>query len=458
METRTEGQRTQHSARALLGTSTRRWREMFLGARSQGISHEKGNMRDLVKLWEIIYKGRGWHKYAAYNLKGDANKPYILFKAKNVTDPQVRATKIMKVRPIAPGTRHPMRRLLHLVGRAWSFVTARLEGEHFVINHGGHVAAFLSEAQQLRRLGPLSCHVWDIESCYPNMPKEAIRFGLRDMIQLITKKHAYAGVVVPRFSDTKPCRWAMSAHTRTTRAGTHETVAEQSDKYNVVLPFEIMMDVMEFALEYPIVRMPNGQLLRQRAGIPMGDPISPGMTIGACAWMETEWMNSLAPFDKAHFRARRYMDDIIMVTANPPTGWDATRFRHDFEMSQCYMKPLKLEPGRQDTFLETRFCVTPSGHIRHWLKNDNEDGDRKVWRYQHLWSHAPFAQKRATLTATLRKVQAMASDADALRASGLNKIREFSQLQYPRAILKAACTYVAASGGERAWLDVRDTL
>ena len=38
---------------------------------------------------------------------------YCLFKAKNITDPTVRPDKYMKSRPIAPGTKHPMRRLLH---------------------------------------------------------------------------------------------------------------------------------------------------------------------------------------------------------------------------------------------------------------------------------------------------------------------------------------------------------
>ena len=37
-----------------------------------------------------------------------------------------------------------------------------------------------------------------------------------------------------------------------------------------------------------------GNLRRQVKGIPMGDPNSPGMCIGSCAWMEIEWMQSLS--------------------------------------------------------------------------------------------------------------------------------------------------------------------
>ena len=90
------------------------------------------------------------------------------------------------------------------------------------------------------------------------------------------------------------------------------------------------------------------------------------------------------------------------------------------------------------------------------INNDNGDGVTRVWRYQHFWSHTPYMQKRTVLTGCLRKVHKMASDTDALVASAKAKIQEFVQLRYPRHMLKAACTYMAASHGARAWLDVRD--
>ena len=52
-------------------------------------------------------------------------------------------------------------------------------------------------------------------------------------------------------------------------------------------------------------------------------------------------------------------------------------------------------------------------------------GPVKVWRYHHFHSNAPFLQKRATLTACLKKVHAMASDAGMLKASALDKVAEF---------------------------------
>ena len=92
------------------------------------------------------------------------------------------------------------------------------------------------------------------------------------------------------------------------------------------------------------------------------------------------------------------------------------------------------------------------------LKNDNEGGVVKIWRYMHFHANAPFVQKRATLTACLRKVHRMASDTDILRVSALDKVAEFRRLRYPLGLLRKACAYLAATSGARQWLDVRDTL
>ena len=149
-----------------------------------------------------------------------------------------------------------MRRLMHYVGRAWSFVTARIPGEHFVINKTSQVPNFLQEAQkQVAEHGQLRMDIYDIESCYPNMPRETIRFALRDILKQMETRYGYNGVWVPKWSDTRPCAW-------------------KSKGFNAQkIPFHVMLDVMEFSLDFALVRMPNGQILRQTGGIPMGDPL-----------------------------------------------------------------------------------------------------------------------------------------------------------------------------------------
>ena len=108
----------------------------------------RGHESDIVKVWERTYKAKQWNKIAPFNKKGGFNRPYILFKSKNITDHSTRREKWAKARPIAPQTKHPMRSLFHLSGKAWSFITANLTGDHFVIQHGGRVTDFVFTRQR----------------------------------------------------------------------------------------------------------------------------------------------------------------------------------------------------------------------------------------------------------------------------------------------------------------------
>ena len=83
----------------------------------------------------------------------------------------------------------------------------------------------------------------------------------------------------------------------------------------------------------------------------MGDPISPGMTIGTCAWMEKKWMQTLTLWDKQHFCAARFMDDILLFYRKPERWhrqWDHEHFVAEFTRSACYHPPLALEDSSLD--------------------------------------------------------------------------------------------------------------
>jgi hypothetical protein len=267
------------------------------------------------------------------------------------------------------------------------------------------------------------------------MPKEAIKLAMRDIAKM-EQKAGREGVWVP-YADSKKCAW--EAPKRFQRSGTW-------------LPWDIMLELLDFAADNAFVRMPNGKILWQAEGIPMGDPLSPGMTIGTCAWMEREWMQSIAAKDRSFFRGGRYMDDIILVLSKSD-GWDRERFLRDFVASECYWPPLKLEAGTPEVFLETRYEGTAAG-VRYRLRNDNE-GERKIWRYHHYLSDLPYQMKRATLLTTLRKVHRMASDSDQLALSALSKLREFAQLQYPAGIRRFMCAIMARDTSDLTWRLVR---
>ena len=189
----------------------------------------------------------------------------------------------------------------------------------------------------------------------------------------------------------------------------------------------------------------------------MGDPNSPGMCIGTCAWMEMEWMKSLSQETKKHFRSIRYMDDVLTLTARSAT-FDEARFKTDFHKSECYWDPLRLEDGGEGTFLETSFDLKPNGEVSHWLKNVNEPGkDPKVWRYAHYSSYTPWAAKRSTMISTLKKVDKMASDTENLVKSACWKLKEFARLDYPIPALLRACSVVAVTTRNSSWFQARNT-
>ena len=209
---------------------------------------------------------------------------------------------------------------------------------------------------------------------------------------------------------------------------------------------------MEFALNNTLVRSLDGKLLQQTLGIPMGDPHSPGMAIGACAWMEKLWMQSLHTNTKKYFRAKRYMDDILMIYATNNT-FDDTRFLKDFQESMCYWPPLKLEDGNSGIFLETQIEIQDN-QFRYRLKNDNA-ASTKIWRYMHINSNNQHSYKCAAMINSLKKVDYMASDDIMLIGSALDKLREFAILGYPKGMLYDACTKMAVVTRAQAWFMIR---
>ena len=76
-----------------------------------------------------------------------------------------------------------------------------------MINKTQDVPNFLEECKQdLAPYGSLACEILDIEGCYPNMPKDAIRVGLRDAANEM-RALGRLGVWVPKAATSKPCSW-----------------------------------------------------------------------------------------------------------------------------------------------------------------------------------------------------------------------------------------------------------
>ena len=66
-----------------------------------------------------------------------------------------------------------------ITGRAWSFITNNIPGDHFVLKKAEDVPAFLEEVQhELGNKGKIKSTIQDIEGCFPNMSKSIIQVGL----------------------------------------------------------------------------------------------------------------------------------------------------------------------------------------------------------------------------------------------------------------------------------------
>jgi uncharacterized protein YfdQ (DUF2303 family) len=144
-----------------------------------------------------------------------------------------------------------------------------------------------------------------------------------------------------------------------------------------------------------------------------------------------------------------------MFYADKPE-FDQAKFLSSFCKSDCYWHPLTLEDGKSDTFLESTFEVTRHNKIRYWLKNENESKQEpKTWRYAHFHSYATFESKKGVMIATLKKLDKIASDDDALINSAIKKLHEFINLKYPAKLIWTACTTLAVTTRNSAWFKIR---
>ena len=233
------------------------------------------------------------------------------------------------------------------------------------------------------------------------------------------------------------------------------TTQRDTSKY-VSISFSTIIELIEFDLENCYVITHDHRLLKQTGGIPMGSALSPALAVGTLAWMEQEWLQSLAPEVKSRFRMGRYMDDVLTVVARDGT-WSANEWQRDFERSECYWPPLKLEPAEATCFLETRIEMGDDGMFRHRLKNTNEgrEEEPKIWRYHRWDSFSPEAMKLGVIVGCLHKVGLMASDAAGFWLSLNCKLREFYVLGYPSGTLRKALERMYARTGYRRWLKAR---
>ena len=83
----------------------------------------------------------------------------------------------MKARPVNPMCKHRMRELFGAVGRAWMFIVNQWQADHFILKRAEPTQCIVDTKNKFRNTDPtpeFTHHIWDIDSCYPSMPRGSI--------------------------------------------------------------------------------------------------------------------------------------------------------------------------------------------------------------------------------------------------------------------------------------------
>jgi len=400
---------------------------------------ESGSEKDILRHWELFYKRKGWDKITPYNSKGKLGYMYAIFKDKNTTDPDIRAQKYKKARPITPYCKHPMKRLLNMAARGWMFLINQFKGNHFILPSTKDLKSKLRQFEEHFKNDPnrdLETFSWDISGCYTNMDKTDIMDAMRKIQKIVKENPTIThedGITAGMASPAITAKTSKEAINLPKRGKGPVFWGYGNPETRTTITFKQLMDILEFSLNNAFFTH-GDKIIQQKHGIPMGDPMSPAICIGTCAILEKQWMDKLETSIQEKVRAVRYLDDIYMVLnknglTNPS---DITR---DFE-KKCYPKSLTLEQTPPSEFLECLVHTTKNGDItmQHWNKNNTHiqnTGDQYYYKQQHYNSYAPGRSKTGALIGTWTRVDTNSNRDDLLQKSIQEKIQELRVLQYP---------------------------
>ena len=389
---------------------------------------------------------------------------YAILKDKNCTDPQIRKQKYKKARPITPYCKHPMKKLLHYAARAWMFILKQLKGPHFAIpttkkfkEKMTDFNAHFATAKNAR----LCTKSWDISGCYTNMPKDKILESMKEILKLvkadpdidalhedgtyaemnspaIVAKTSKEAINLPKFGKG-PAHWGY---------GDVDT--------RITLTFKQMLDIVSFSLENAFFIL-GDKIIQQVHGIPMGDPMSPALCIGSCAYLEMKWFESLPANIQPHVKFTRYLDDIFMIANIGQNGIPESDFlalKKEFT-ENCYPPCLELEETPHDEYLECK--VQTEGNVittRHWNKNLTHmiaTGKQHYYKHQHFGSHTTNHSKRGALIGTWTRMSDNTNTTEGLHMAICEKMFELNELKYPKKYVLKTLKYMHNKTKEEIW-------
>jgi len=197
---------------------------------------------------------------------------------------------------------------------------------------------------------------------------------------------------------------------------------------------ELLEGVM-FSLSHA-VSLKDGDFVRQKNGIPMGDWFSPGLAIGTTAMNEKDFMLKHDGVDGIFHKGQRYIDDLHHVMAYDCTavGHAEVAERAALFESKCYPPCLVLEEESSGAFLESIVCNTGTDvTCKYWVKNWESIVAKGVLHCettQHYKSFNSKAQKKSQIVAALSRARKLSSPLGLVEGV-MKKLLEFKMIGYP---------------------------
>ena len=324
------------------------------------------------------------------------------------------------------------------------FTIKQWQEQHCILHTAQEVPQMIRAAIEKIGCDKLEHRIWDIDSCYPSMPKADIIEAMEHILHNVrnqTRKCKRKFILVPRCKNEKPI-WGTS-------------YTEDQKKTHIKINFQVMIDLIRFSMDNAICKLGGECFIRQTTGIPQGDSLSPAMCIGTCGWYEMRWMQKWNPEDRKLFQIRRYLDDVnMMFKTNSPR---AKTILEDFqEKGSCYPEDLSLE-GEEDNseYLETNIIYGDDGAIacKHRNKNEGCENQQVFYKGKHAMSFSSNEHKMGAMIGTCYRIQRNSFTDELMIKELKEKVREWQEcLGHKPKFIESAVKYLANKHSmESAW-------
>lgn len=384
-----------------------RLRALFLGDTTHYAPCPGASPASVVAQWRADYVRNGWQAFGPFDSRGTVGYAYCFPKAKNIT----------RSRVIVSCVRHPMRRLLHAVGRALMHLLAHCAFPSYNL---ASVGAFTQRLHAYAAtLGPdemLLALCTDVKEMYTGMDHAATLDSVQFMLAHCTLRMRACSVSVAP-------GWRGDVYGGDSRA-----------QGVTVFPLSSLLPFVQWELSNLVFTLGPGVLRRQVVGAAMGGFTSPACA--QCVAAVAEYRCMRAFIDGGLLFGARYMDDTLtlinLTRARCEPGAVAAILRNSLRMYTPAGLEVEIEAvGVRATMLCSTVLATSPLTCTFWNKNA-APGPQRVRRFLPAFARAPSA-RRSLFAGTLCRVAAATFPAcvPGLAPTLLQLRFEFRALGYP---------------------------